>query len=195
MGLASRQFGLAFAFTLLASASASAFDLTYQITKDGEPIGTETVTVAQKDDVRQVRVKTQTHVKVLFFNFDYEHERNENWIGDKLQSMSSKTSDDGEHHAYSLLARDGGYLIQQDGKDDVSVSGFPLSLWNKSFANYTTLLSVIDAQPYQVKITQISEDHYRIDGDVVRDLWFAKDGYLQKAAFERKGYNIEFLRD
>jgi hypothetical protein len=37
-------------------------------------------------------------------------------------------------------------------------------------------------------------DHFRITGDVERDLWYGADGYLLKAAFQRSGYPIEVVR-
>ena len=181
--------------TLLPQFAKAETTLEYDILKEGEPIGREIVRISKEGGETKVNVSTQTDVKVLFLEFHYKHERNEVWKGNELISVVSQTNDDGTEHQYQLQKADGAYLIKVNGEDQTAdLDTLPLTLWTKAVLNHPTLLSVIDAQPYQVSTVPVDEGHYRLDGDIQRELWFSKDGYLQKAAFKRKGFLIEFLR-
>ncbi len=179
----------------MASSAMAAKTLEYDILKEGEPIGKEVVTLQDKGGTTEVDVVTNTRVNVLFLNFVYDHQRKEIWKNGRMVFMDAKTNDDGDHHAYVLDAQDDNIALEVDGKQVHAEKGaLPLTLWSKAVLDKTVLLSVIDAQPYKVKISALGDNHFKIDGDVNRELWFADDGYLQKAAFKRKGFLIEFVR-
>lgn len=190
-----RVFILTVAACLVATVAQAAQSLEYAILKEGEPIGKEVVVINDKPNGQNVDVFTQTNVKLLFLEFNYEHERREVWEDGELVAMEAKTNDDGSHHEYRL-SRDGEALVLHAKEKETRYDGsaLPLSLWSKAALNRPILLSVIDGEPFKTKTTELGENHYRIDGDITRELWFADDGYLQKAAFKRKGFLIEFLR-
>lgn len=194
--MAKLKFAGTFAALVLMSKSVlAAQTLEYTILKEGEPIGHENVVIDMDGDKTIVDVETETHVKVLFLNFNYEHKRKETWLSNELVSMQSKTNDDGSPHTYNLTRQGDVLALNVDGKDvSADKDALPLTLWGKAALNRKVLLSVIDAQPYKVETTQLGENHYKVSGDIERELWFSKDGYLEKAAFKRKGFLIEFLR-
>ncbi|WP_417797545.1 DUF6134 family protein [Terasakiella pusilla] len=186
---------LALAGMCWALAADAASVLEYTILKEGKAIGSETVTLNKMDGRTLVDVKTETHVQVLFLKFDYSHERREIWKDGELLSVTSRTNDDGTPHHYELLRSEDGFGLMKNGKKEIlDPSVLPLTLWTKAVVDRPVLLSVIDAEPYKVTTQKLGENHYKMDGDIQRELWFAEDGYLQKVAFKRKGFDIELQR-
>ncbi len=183
------------ACVFLAKAATAAQVLEYTILKEGEPIGQEIVTIDRSGDKTEVKVETKTNVKLLFLEFNYDHKRQEIWKNGQLIAMQSKTNDDGDNHTYELDRRDDHLAIKVDGKElKADKAALPLTLWGKAVIEPQVLLSVIDAQPYKVETVSVGENHYKMEGDISRELWFAQDGFLEKVAFKRKGFLIEFLR-
>lgn len=179
---------------------------TYTILMDGNPIGQEQVRFQQQGDSMTVNVTATTRVKVLFLNFRYDHERQEVWRGGTLDRMTARTDDDGKPHSIDMTRKGDGYALTVDGKPGtVAGTALPLTLWTPEVLKRPTLLSIIDAQPYKVRIQSLGSEtveaggrkveaqHHRITGDVERDLWFAADGTLVKTQFKRSGYDIVYV--
>ncbi|GGF55456.1 hypothetical protein GCM10011332_06070 [Terasakiella brassicae] len=180
---------------VVSHAAMAATTLEYAILKEGEPIGKEVVVINDSDKGVNVDVVTKTNVKMLFLEFNYEHQRREVWENGELVSMHSRTNDDGTHHEYSVTRQTDGLQVLYDGKNkNFDAKALPLSLWSKAALYRNVLFSVIDAEPFKTQTVALDDNHFKIDGDITRELWFADDGYLQKAAFKRKGFLIELLR-
>jgi hypothetical protein len=182
--------------------------ISYVILKEGEPIGHETVTITEGSGQTVVEVRTDTRVKVLFLDFHYNHRRVETWHLGQLEGMVADTDDDGSIHHIDLVRKDDGYRLTVDGVlKDMPEDALPLSLWSKSILNRKLLFGVSDGAPYHVSIQalgpasilrngqEVTTDHYRIAGEIERDLWYASDGVLLKTAFQRRGYPIEIVRE
>ena len=181
--------------------------LSYAILMDGSPIGRENYTFQQQGGHTAVAVDTRTDVTVLFLKFHYRHQRKEDWQGNQLLDMTSNTDDDGSIH--HVTAQDGtaGLHVVTDG-DTQALPGdsLPLSLWNEAVLTRPVLYGVIDAEPSHVKIEDLGlatltvgnhvwkTHHYRMSGDIDRELWYGDDGLLVQTTFERRGYPIKFVR-
>jgi hypothetical protein len=207
---------LALLTALLGSGSAQAAaplpatpaNLDFTILMDGDPIGHETYDFRQSEGRTNVVVKTQTDVKMLFLTFHYRHLRQEDWKDGQLLSLKADTDDDGTKHHVEAAAQDSSLSLTADGKPvTLSPTSLPLSLWNKALLSTDSLYGVIDAQAYHISVQDLGKEnltvsgkafetqHYRIAGDVQRDLWYGTDGLLVQAAFERHGYPIKFIRN
>ena len=55
------------------------------------------------------------------------------------------------------------------------------------FAKIDDQMLVVDGRP------PIAAEHWRLSGEVERDLWFDPRGILVKAAFQRRGFPIEVI--
>jgi hypothetical protein len=176
--------------------------------KDGEPIGHETVGFERSAQRTMVDVSTETKVKVLFLDFHYTHHRQEIWQSGTLTSMVADTDDDGSvHHIEAQRSGDQVHLTVDGASRDVAGDVLPLTLWDKGIVEHPNLYSIVDGQPYHVTVTALGEtpvtmggksfsaQHYHMAGDVERELWFGADGLLLKAAFQRRGYPIEIIRE
>ena len=200
---------LAAAGLLLSAATAHAAEphtLNYRILMGDDPIGSETVRLEAQGELTKVAVTASTRVKVLFLNFRYDHQREEVWKGRSLESMKSKTDDDGKPHTMEMVRRGAGYAVTADGKTaEASADALPLTLWTPEVLKRPTLLSVIDGNPYAVRTDHVGSEtltiggrsvpaqHHRISGDVERDLWFDAQGTLLKTRFKRSGYDVTYI--
>lgn len=197
------------AVALLSSAPgwAESVALGYSIRKEGEPIGQERVTINRDGDAALVEVRTTTRAKVLFLEFHYEHSRREEWQGGKLVRMGADTDDDGTKSKLEAVRGDNGWTMTVNGQTTERAGDpLPLTLWGRAILDRKELFSIIDAKPYRVQVAALGSEtvtvdgqaqqaeHFRITGDVERDLWYGDDGYLLRAAFQRSGYPIEVVR-
>ncbi|KZB52519.1 hypothetical protein AUP42_15570 [Thalassospira lucentensis] len=182
--------------------------LNYQVLKDGEPIGFETVEITDTPDGYTAAITTRTDVKVLFLQFQYGHSRLEKWRNDQLVSVDTDTNDDGSPYTYKAEYEGDCFEVAGKGvaKRDACDGAWPLTLWREDVTTKTSLYSVINAEPYAVTTRktgtetlainnrEIPATHYVMTGDVQRDLWYGDDGRLLKTSFKRKGYDIDFIR-
>jgi hypothetical protein len=149
-----------------------------------------------------------TRVKVLFLDFHYDHHREETWRAGHLERMVADTDDDGSIHHIDLIHNDASMILTLDGKvTEMPAEALPLSLWSKAILDRRILYGVSDAEPYHVAIQALGTvvlarngreekaEHYRIAGDVERELWYGEDGLLLKTSFRRRGYPIEIVRE
>jgi hypothetical protein len=193
---------------LLPKFVAAAEPLSYVILKQGEPIGHETVAITKNGDRTTVEVRTETRVKVLFLDFHYNHHREETWRSGQLEHMVADTDDDGTIHHIDVVRDASGMRLTLDGAaKEMPADALPLSLWGKAILDRRYLYGVSDAAPYRVTIQdlgavslvlngqEMTAEHYRIAGEVERDLWYGDDGLLLKTTFERRGYPIEIVRE
>lgn len=194
---------------LMASAAgAETTSFSYGIRKEGEPIGREQVRISPQDGGAVVEVETRTRAKVLFLDFHYDHRRREEWRGNTLVRMVADTDDDGTRSHLEAVQADGGWQFTVNGQATHRPGDLlPLTLWGRSVVGKTDLFSIIDAKPYRVKVVSLGTEpvlvggktvpaeHFRMTGDVERDLWYGEDGYLLRAAFQRSGYAIEMVRE
>lgn len=180
--------------------------LTYQILMGDDPVGTETVRLEPQGDTLKVSVNATTRVKVLFINFRYDHQREEVWKGNSLDSVRARTDDDGTPHTLEMARRGAGYAVTVDGKTgEAPANALPLTLWTPEVLKRPVLLSVIDGKPNNVRSTDLGPEaldiagrrvearHHRINGDVERDLWYAADGTLLKTTFKKSGYDVTYI--
>lgn len=212
MRRSTRQVATALVMAMLGGgASALAADpvvLTYDIRKDGENIGRETVRIVSQDGRAMVDVETHTRARVLFLDFHYDHERHEEWRDGALVRMTAETDDDGTVSRLQATAAADGWDFTVNGKSTHRAGDLlPLTLWGRSLLTKAELFSVIDAQPYRIAVASLGREnlsvgsatqsceHFRMSGDVERELWYGQDGYLVRTTFRRAGYPIEMVRD
>lgn len=181
--------------------------LDYDIRKEGEPIGREQVRIDRQDGVAVIDVQTRTRAKVLFLEFHYDHSRREEWRDGALVRMVADTDDDGTKSHLDASRSAAGWVLSVNGQQSQRAGDpLPLTLWGRAVLDRAELFSIIDAKPYRVRVVSlgtesvsidgraVNAEHFRISGDVERDLWYGADGYLLRAAFQRSGYAIEMVR-
>ena len=183
-------------------------ELSFTVLRNGYAIGTHDYKFQNDGQRTVVEIVTDIKVKVAFITaYRFEHTTKEEWAGGKLISASSVSNDDGEKHKLKI-AHDGNVLnIEGNGKkSQVELGSMPASLWHPDTVKSTDLMSTLDGHIMTVKVedlgvepvkvidSEINAHHYRLSGDLERELWFDPKGTLVQVRFEGSdGSKIEYV--
>lgn len=190
---------LAFLFgALLFTGSADALTvpssgvLVFDVMREGTDIGDHRYVFREDGDALSVQVETDVAVRLPLIGvtvFRFEHDSQELWRGGKLSALQSKTNDDGKAHQLDLA----------------DAGAFPASLWNDAILEQTILLNTVDGRSMATSVVDVGPEtvlagdkvlpahHYRLSGDLERDLWYDATGMLVKVAFTGDdGSHIEY---
>ncbi|MEQ1928935.1 MAG: DUF6134 family protein [Parvularculaceae bacterium] len=163
----------------------------FDILRKGEPIGSHVVTV--EDAGERTVVDTRIEMRVKFGPlplYRYNHRAREVWFGGVLESIDSRTNDNGRKS--SLAARRDGDLIEIDGtafRGAAPLTVVPSSYWNRELLGAPVLLNtqngeLIDVETMSLGVTRTPDgaaaEQFRIVGTLALDLWY--DGPLWVAS-------------
>lgn len=183
---------------LPAAALAAPQDQSYTVVREGKVVGSHKVTYADgADGALQVSIVTNVVVKIGFIPvYRFEHEGVERWVGGKMVSLTSKSNDDGSHHTLAITSDGAELKINGDGKPSaMPVGTIPASLWNRAIVEQKTIVNTLHGQAMNVTIADkgaetvtvkgapVQANHYVMDGDLKRELWFDAEGALVKIRF------------
>jgi Family of unknown function (DUF6134) len=161
----------------------------FDILRDGSKIGTETVEIDKTGDTTNVKFTTHISVVVMFIQaYHFEHSATETWTGGKFVSYKSYTDDNGTKHNVSAVANNDKLELDVDGTHSEAAPDLvPASWWNKDFVNRTDMLDAETGRPVSIKVADLGDEplvqngatiqahHYKVSGDLHRDLWFDGD--------------------
>ena len=166
--------------------------LAFDVMREGNDIGDHRYTFLENGKALSVQVETDVAVKLPLIGvtvFRFEHESHETWRDGRLSALRSKTNDDGEEHQVDLA----------------NAQGFPASLWNDAILGQTVLLNMVDGRSMKASVVDVGPEtvqakgkavpahHYRLSGDLERELWYDASGMLVKVAFTADdGSHIEY---
>ena len=194
---------------LLYSAAAGAQErLVFDVLRNGENVGEHQVAFEQQEQALKVSVETAVSVKRVFFTvFRYEHKRVERWHDGRLLSLAGMTNDDGDETELSIVLKDKEYTRTVNGEDEQLAAPVGVaSLWTKEVLSGGKLLSAENEEVYRVRADllgremirlgsgEIEADHYRLSGQLSRDVWYDPDGNLALVRYEDDGDTFEFVR-
>ena len=169
-------------------------NLSFDVMRKGKDIGEHSYSFSGSKNAFTVKVATDVVVKVPLIRvtaYSFQHSSVESWKGGKLQQLNSKSNDDGEPH--QLKTGNKGAL--------------PASLWNDDIVRSGKLMNTIDGKIMSVRIADfgtesvttkrgaVSAHHYKLSGDLTRDLWYDEDGNLAQVAFKADdGSTVSYIR-
>ena len=178
---------------LAASASTAAAPTTwdFDVTLDGKPIGYHRFTLTGDGAEREMKIEARFAVKVLIVTaYRYAHDASERWRGNCVESLVSRTDDDGEKLAVEAQ-RSGEALAVTAARGRNLIDGCVMTFayWNPDILRRSRLLNGQTGEYEAVKITAlldgtetvrgkaVTAKHYRITGPANPiDLWYAPDG-------------------
>lgn len=199
------------AWASAARAAERAGVFTFNVTRDGEPIGTHRV--AFSHDGERTEIDAEMELEVTFAMvplYYFSNQRREVWQNGRPLMITSSTDDNGERLDITLRRDGGGYLRTVNGRvDKLDGSTRVLALWNQETleAKPGRFVSVIEDQTLELAFTfvgketmvidgrEIAVDHYRMTGTEERDIWYDADGQVARVRFERRGDQIEYVRN
>jgi hypothetical protein len=161
----------------------------YDIIREGSTIGVNTVDVERRGDTTQVKIGTKILVKVMFIEaYRFDHDSTEVWKSGQLVSFNSETNDNGTKHKVTATPGTDKLDILADGKHiEAPLTLRPASFWDRSFDQQKELFDPQNGKRLAVQIKDLGDEkitvhdaqrqarHYKISGDLSRDVWYDGD--------------------
>lgn len=197
------------AFCLFAApAAADTRTLSFDVMRDGTPIGTHRVSIGTSGARTDVTIEIDLEVRFAFLTlYRYTHRARETWMGSDLVALEATTDDNGTPTSVAARAVPGGLAVDGSGGRYVAPAGtYPTSYWKREKVRQTRLLDTQSGKIVAVRnagsdardasvdgIVQPVEVH-RIDGELVAEVGYAADGSWATLAFEARGARIGYVR-
>jgi Family of unknown function (DUF6134) len=106
-----------FAQQAVAAAAAMPAHLEHDVLRNGEPVGQHVMDFKSSGDGLQAQISTNVVVKMAFITvYRFEHSSLERWSKGHLESLTSKTYDDGTEHPLSVAAEGNRLAVHANGK-------------------------------------------------------------------------------
>jgi hypothetical protein len=174
--------------------------LDYEVTRQGDDIGTQSVEFIRDGDRLTVRTHVALAVTLLGIPiYRFTHEAVEEWQNGRLTSFTSRTNDDGEPRKVDLRL-DGTRLRGTYNRRQVDLAGdlIPASLWHPATVRQSILLDPIKGRDRHVAVVDKGEEkikvrgqpvtahHYSMTGEITREIWYGPDGQIDQVRFPAK---------
>jgi hypothetical protein len=174
--------------------------LDYEVIRDGDDIGTQSVEFIRKDDGLTVRTRVNIVVTILGIPvYRFTHAAEEQWLNGRLVGFASKSNDDGEPRDVVLKLEGDRLRGTYNGRAiEFPASIIPASLWHPETVNQTVLLDPIKGRNRQVTVVDkgqesvkvrgqpVSAHRYAMSGQIIRDIWYGPDGQIVQVRFPGK---------
>ena len=183
-------------------------NLSFDVLRQGEPIGHHTVTFRHVGDDLHVDIAITLEVKVAFITvFRYEHANTEIWRNGTLVAIETTTNDNGERHWLRGQASDDGLLVESSSGSYVApVDVVPTSYWNVALVDRPQLLDTQSGRLITIDVTTADGEsivlagetvetmRYDVTGDLDATLWYTASGEWAKFSFEGRGGEVVYRR-
>lgn len=172
----------------------------YTVLRQGRPIGTHVRTLRRDGDVLVVASAVDLSVDLLGIPvYSYRHRSVERWRGATLLELTSRTDKNGTAKRLNGRRDGDGVLVLENHKDERRAfrdSPLTTSLWHPATPRARELLEVEDGWMKTNAARQIGREsvpvgagsraarHYRLGGEVERDVWYDARGLLLRVAFQ-----------
>jgi hypothetical protein len=183
--------------------------MVFDVLRDGNKIGEHRLVFERENSTLKVSVETAMTVKFAFLTvFRYEHKRIERWRDGELESLAGMTNDDGTEYEISIVRKEGHYSRTVNGAEEELTGPVVVdSLWSKDRLSAGKLFSADSDSVYRVRSDlmgretieasggPVEAEHYKLSGELDRDLWYGPTGELLKIKYESaEGETFEFVR-
>ena len=182
--------GLLSAAALFSSSAAPAEPmaetLRFEVMREGQQIGSNTIELRRNGSETTVQMMTQVQVKIAFVTvYRFEQTETERWVGGKLMALSAVTNDNGTMHRVKATRANDRLTIEADGKTtEVAGNTIPASLWNPLLLEKTVAFNPQDGTMMPIAVTDRGVDqlvvqgrakrtrHYVINSTFPQDVWY-----------------------
>jgi hypothetical protein len=172
--------------------------------RNGHEIGTETISVTRSEVGATAKIGTHLQVKLLGVTvYRFEQASTEVWSKDRLDELTSETSDNGKAHNVHVHRDGSGLKVDADHSSSlVDSAALPATLWHELQFRDATLVHATDGQIVHVKAQKLADKkieagkdivvagHYRVDGDLPEELSFGSDGILVQRRTLLKDHSV-----
>jgi hypothetical protein len=184
---------------VLAAGVPSSQELNFAVLRDGDEVGRHVIRFEEQADSLEIDITTDVAVKLPLVGitvYHFKHQGHELWSGGVLQRLESQTDDDGTEHRLNVERRSNDLVVKSDVTDAVYEGSIvPASLWNDALVKRASLLNTLDGSEMAVTVSDLGKDeiqshgktieahHYKIDGELSRDVWYDPEGVLVQVRF------------
>lgn len=186
--------------TLAAQAAPPPAQLAFTVLRDGSEVGSHTLRVRTDGGDTDVSVDTAVVVRIAMVPvYRFEHHGKEHWQGSQLQTLSSETNDDGTHHTVSAVLSGADLAVTGDGSTaHLAAATLPASLWTERAMHEASLMNTLDGHLMPVTVEDLGGEtvhargqeiparHYRVSGELRREVWYDPQGLLVQMRFKAK---------
>lgn len=197
-------------FSAYADSKSNADNLIFSVMRKGDEIGTHVIKFDRSPEKLHVTIQTNVVVTLPLIPipvYKFEHDGEEFWSAQKLNHLISVTNDDGAAHKLDVNTSGETLSVVGDGIMMESLNTIiPASLWNKQIINSQKILNTLDGHEMAVSITDMGEEqieasgetisaqHFKIAGDLNREVWYDVNERLVGVKFEGSdGSEIHYI--
>lgn len=170
----------------------------FDITRDGNKIGMQVVDITRDGGETTVKFKTHIEVEIMFVVVHrFDHIATEIWKDGKFVSYKAYTKENSDVNKLTAAAKGDKIALTVNGEEkDVDGNLVFASFWKPDFVGQKTLLHPDTGRELSVEVADLGDDtitlkdgssvkahHYKISGDLERDLWFDGDKLLRIKLF------------
>ena len=166
--------------------------LDYVVMRNGVSIGRFSFRFRLDGEKLKVAIDSKIEYRLFFIRVYYHlHQSKEIWRGNRLIAMKSVTDDNGEEkNLYVSENKNGLEISGPKGETQVSAETPPASFWNVLALESPKMIGTISGGIEIIKSEFIGDEaidirgrpvktkHYRMTGDIKRDLWFNTEDNL-----------------
>jgi hypothetical protein len=175
-----------------ASTPMAAETMQFTITRNGDPIGTQTIEINRAGPETTVNITIDLAVTVLFITaYRLQQRESERWMNGHLVAINSNTDNNGTRHKVVVIMKGSDLQLNADGKvSRVDKDIVPSSLWNPEFLRHSMALGTQDGPvtPFSVDdkgveqsaigTRTVSAHHYAFKSRYSEDVWYDQRGRL-----------------
>ena len=168
--------------------------LDYVINRNGDPIGTHVITFKREKGNLLVDTQVKVAVRMLFVTvYRYEKSARETWRDGRVTAYQADTDDNGDPIKGRVVLTSEGLVAKgPKGKAIVPPGTMISGYWNMATVKQTALIDSKDVTLVPIKVMggkavritigaqTFETHHYRITGELARELWYDADGLLVK---------------
>ena len=164
----------------------------FRVLLDDSPIGEHRFALVPNGEERKLTSEAQFAVKLLGVTvYRYRHSANEQWRGDCLRQLASKTDDDGTPEKVDASATGDNALTVTTAKGTQSVDGCVMSFayWNPAIRKQERLLNSQSGKLEAVQVSRTGSGTVEVRGQQVAatrwriatpaqpiDIWYSAEG-------------------
>lgn len=168
--------------------------LDYVIKRNGDPIGSHVIAFRRHKGDLLVDTTIKVAVRIMFVTvYRYEKTARETWRGGKVVTYRAKTNDNNDIIKGRVDLGPKGLTAEGPKGKAVAPLGMMISgYWNMATVRQTALIDSENVAIVPIKVLggeaasltigerKFATRHYRITGELARELWYDKDGLLIK---------------
>ena len=191
--------GCAVMLAAAAHADIAPQSIRFAVMRGDTQIGTNTIDIGYNVGQTNVRIVTHIEVGMAFVTlYRFDQTETEQWSNGRLQTLSSRTDDNGTVHLVNASSRQGKMVVDGDGQLRVADAAIiPVSLWNRPLQDRGVGLNPQDGSIVPLSVTDKGETdivvagrterahHFVIKTTFSQDVWY--DGHDRLIRMELSG--------